>query len=168
MSPCIRGEGKFTFFFYWDTCFTNLGLLWHGRAEIARTNCRNRQDNRQAARVAAKISEFERMHGIAATTDLPECVGCQWAFPNVWPPLVHVTIESLRRYGHVEDAVRIAGKFVETTCRLFEKPDARTGHIAGGEYEAAPMRGWTAGVFASCVELCDSFPESSTNHEDIL
>jgi len=29
-SPSIKGEGHFTFFFYWDTYFTNLGLLRNG------------------------------------------------------------------------------------------------------------------------------------------
>ncbi len=26
-TPSIKGEGEFTIFFYWDTYFTNLGLL---------------------------------------------------------------------------------------------------------------------------------------------
>ena len=41
VSPCIRGEGHFTFFFYWDTYFTQLGLLRDGHAEMAKNNIRN-------------------------------------------------------------------------------------------------------------------------------
>lgn len=40
-SPCIKGEGHFHFFFYWDTYFTHLGLLAHGHADTARNNIRN-------------------------------------------------------------------------------------------------------------------------------
>ena len=40
-SPCIKGEGHFYFFFYWDTYFTNLGLLRHGLAETAKDNIKN-------------------------------------------------------------------------------------------------------------------------------
>jgi alpha,alpha-trehalase len=40
-APCIKGEGHFTFFFYWDTYFANIGLLRLGHAQIARDNIRN-------------------------------------------------------------------------------------------------------------------------------
>lgn len=40
-SPCIAGEGKFSFFFYCDTYFTNLGLLRCGHLDTARNNIRN-------------------------------------------------------------------------------------------------------------------------------
>ena len=33
------------------------------------------------------------------------------------------------------------------TGQLWEKTDAETGEVAGGEYDAAPMIGWTAGVY---------------------
>ncbi len=35
-TPSIKGEGHFTFFFYWDTYFTNLGLLRNGYEEQAK------------------------------------------------------------------------------------------------------------------------------------
>src|SRR5690606_5229399 len=31
----------FTFFFYWDTYFTNIGLLKHGHASVAKDNIKN-------------------------------------------------------------------------------------------------------------------------------
>ncbi len=40
-SPCIKGEGKFYFFFYWDTAFTQRALYHTGRSETARDNIRN-------------------------------------------------------------------------------------------------------------------------------
>lgn len=114
----------------------------------------------QAARMASKLPEFERTHGIAATTDHPSAKGCQWAFPNVWPPLVWVAAAGLRRYGFTADANRVAQKYVATsdalfarTGQLWEKTDALTGDVAGGEYHAAPMLGWSAGVYLACREM---------------
>jgi alpha,alpha-trehalase len=108
----------------------------------------------QAARMVAKLPAFERDYGVAVTTDHPAAQGYQWAFPNVWPPLVYITVAALRRYGFHTDADRIAQKFIATTDALFaktgqlwEKTDARTGEVGGGEYHAAPMLGWSAGVY---------------------
>jgi alpha,alpha-trehalase len=40
VAPCGK-EGHFTFFFYWDTYFANLGLLRIGQEEMAKNNIRN-------------------------------------------------------------------------------------------------------------------------------
>ncbi len=40
-TPCIQGVGHYSFFFYWDTYFTNLGLLLSGHAEMAKNNIQN-------------------------------------------------------------------------------------------------------------------------------
>jgi alpha,alpha-trehalase len=77
----------------------------------------------------------------------------------VWPPLVHVTVLGLARYGLHDDARRIARKFVDTqvalfqrTNRLWEKTDCETGAVAGAEYGAAAMLGWTAGTFLALTD----------------
>lgn len=115
----------------------------------------------QAARVVARLPELEleRGHGVAVTHERPGCRNYQWAFPNAWPPLTYVAVEGLRRYGFEADAERIARKFLSTTDRLFaatgqlwEKTDVETGEVAGGEYDAAPMIGWTAGVYIALDE----------------
>lgn len=120
----------------------------------------------QAARAAQKLPLFERPHGIAATEETPGCRKYQWAYPNVWPPLVCFAVEALRRHGLHEPADRIARVFLDTTARLFaetgrlwEKTDAETGVIAANEYAAAPMLGWTAGTFAA---LHDGFSRRRT------
>ena len=117
-------------------------------------------DAAQAARIAANLPLFEREHGIAYTEECPGSRRYQWAYPNVWPPLVCMTVTGLARYGYREDAMRIAEKFLQTTDRLFEKTgrlwektDAETGDVAGGEYDAAPMMGWTAGVYLALTEF---------------
>lgn len=108
----------------------------------------------QAARIVAHLPLFEREHGVAYAEECPGSRNYQWAYPNVWPPLVYMTVAGLRRYGFHEDADRIAQKFLLTTERLFqktgrlwEKTDAVTGGVAGNEYAAAPMMGWSAGVY---------------------
>ena len=40
-TPSIKGEGQFSIFFYWDTYFTNLGLLRNGKEQQAKNNIRN-------------------------------------------------------------------------------------------------------------------------------
>ena len=116
----------------------------------------------QAERVRQNLPLFEREHGVAVTDEREGCRDFQWAFPNVWPPLVYVTVEGLRRYGFEADARRIAQKYVNTTITLFEqtgqlweKTDSENGNVAGGEYDAAPMLGWSAGVFIALVELLE-------------
>ncbi|MFA6816518.1 MAG: trehalase family glycosidase, partial [Lentisphaeria bacterium] len=117
----------------------------------------------QAARMVANLPLFERDYGIAYAPDHEGCRNFQWDYPNVWPPMVYMTVEGLRRYGFIKEAKRIALKFVSTTIRLFEetgqlweKTDAETGKVAGGEYDAAPMLGWSAGVFLAMVEFLKS------------
>jgi alpha,alpha-trehalase len=113
----------------------------------------------QARRMVASLPRFERAHGMAYTPETDDCRRYQWAYPNVWPPLAYMLVDGLRRYGYADDARRLARKYVETAARLFaktgrlwEKTDAETGEVAGGEYDAAPMIGWSAGVFVALNE----------------
>ncbi|NOU35758.1 MAG: alpha,alpha-trehalase [Kiritimatiellaceae bacterium] len=117
----------------------------------------------QAARMVANLPLFEREHGISCAAEPEQRRGFQWDYPNVWPPLVYITVEGLRRYGYEKEARRIAGKYIQTaillfekTGQLWEKTDAETGEVAGGEYEAAPMMGWSAGVFLTLHEYVQS------------
>lgn len=114
----------------------------------------------QAARIVANLPLFEREHGVACTGECRDARNYQWAYPNVWPPMVWMVVTGLDRYGYHADARRIAQKFVDTTDRLFartgqlwEKTDAETGDVAGGEYDAAAMLGWSAGVYVGCNNL---------------
>ncbi|MDX2111634.1 MAG: trehalase family glycosidase [Verrucomicrobiota bacterium] len=117
----------------------------------------------QAARIVANLPLFERAHGVAYTSEVPGCRQYQWAFPNVWPPMVYMTVDGLRKYGYETDARRIASKYLETTRQLFaktgqlwEKTDAEVVQVAGGEYKAAPMIGWTAGVYIALKEYLET------------
>ncbi|RKX44255.1 MAG: hypothetical protein DRP64_06880 [Verrucomicrobia bacterium] len=46
----------------------------------------------------------------------------------------------------VEQKILIGGNFLA---------EAETGDVAGGEYDAAPMIGWTAGVYIALVEFLE-------------
>lgn len=114
----------------------------------------------QAERMVENLPLFEREHGMAYTSDVPGCRDFQWAYPNVWPSMVWMVVSGLKRYGYLDDAKRLAEKYVSTNARLFaktgqlwEKTDAETGDVAGGEYDAAAMMGWSAGVFTGCCDL---------------
>lgn len=113
----------------------------------------------QAQRVRDNLPRFEREFGVAHTEDYGE-LRYQWAYPNGWPPSHWVTVAGLMRYGFTEDALRIARKFTQVLCRhygeaghLWEKFDVTTGDVAGGEYVADPMLGWSAGVFLAMQEV---------------
>ena len=79
----------------------------------------------------------------------------QWGYPNGWPPMQQIIVGGLMRYGYIDDAKRIATKFV----RLIEKCFVSTGHlwekydvVAGSadalaEYETPAMLGWTYGTY---------------------
>jgi len=110
----------------------------------------------QAAHQRDGLPLFEREFGIAVTEEYDSAIAHQWAFPKCWPPLVYMTVEGLRRYGFHDDAARIARKYLDTNARLFaatgklwEKTNALTGEIDTTEYAAAPMLGWSAGVFVA-------------------
>ena len=79
----------------------------------------------------------------------------QWGYPNGWPPMQQIVVGGLLRYGYIDEAKRIAGKFVA----LIEKCFAETGHMwekydvvsgsadALAEYETPAMLGWTYGTY---------------------
>ncbi|TVQ27767.1 MAG: alpha,alpha-trehalase [Spirochaetaceae bacterium] len=116
----------------------------------------------QAAAVARSLPLFEREFGIAVTEQTPNCRSYQWGYPNMWPPMVWIAAAGLMRYGFIDDALRIARIYVDVCDRLFdrtgqlwEKIDVETGEIAGGEYEAQPMLGWSAGVYVALRAILD-------------
>jgi len=85
--------------------------LWAGAASRA-----------QADRVASNLSRFEAAAGLLTSTTNS---GSQWDAPFGWAPLQLLAVDGLRRYGHDEDASRLARRFVALVTREFE----RTGTI---------------------------------------
>lgn len=115
-------------------------------------------DTLQATKIVSNLGLFEREHGLAYTEPCKTFGDCQWSHPNVWPPMVYMTIQGLLRYNFQTEAERVAHTFLQTTNRLFhetgrlwEKTDSETGTVGAGEYPAAPMLGWVAGVYMALL-----------------
>lgn len=94
--------------------------------------------------------------GISACEYQGQENGLQWDYPIMWAPNVYFAHEALRQNGLEKDAERVAKKYMrvlevnfQTTDRLWEKYNAKTGEIANvKESGANPMLGWTGGVYA--------------------
>lgn len=99
--------------------------------------------------VSESLKKFEALGGIVSGTeesrgkisvDRPER---QWDYPHAWPPHQIMTWVGLERYGYLEDAQRLAYRFLYMMTTAFvdfngvvpEKFDAvRLSHMIGAEY----------------------------------
>lgn len=115
----------------------------------------------QARRTRDAIGRLETEFGIAVCEENESGVVFQWDYPNGWPPIQGYAMMGMRNAGFVEDAKRLATKYIrlcvenfERTGRLWEKYNVATGGTdAQDEYPMPPMIGWTAGVFLLAVEI---------------
>ncbi|MBO4468520.1 MAG: alpha,alpha-trehalase [Clostridia bacterium] len=122
----------------------------------------------QAKALKDNLFRIETDYGIAATEkDYGEGKYCfQWQYPNGWAPLFTVVCRALLNYGFVDDAKRVAGKYVklvdenyEKTGNLWEKYNVATGGLdvkaektnSGGDMPA--MMGWTAGAYIEAKKI---------------
>jgi len=130
----------------------------------------------QAAKVRDKINErFVTDFGIMTS---PEETGCQWDGPNMWPPLVDITVAGLLNYKSVDrsfenTALDIATKYLKTVQNVFnvvganfEKYNARSGKndtiSTVGYKENVIGFGWTnAVVMRLYAFVSDHVPERS-------
>ena len=122
---------------------------------------------RQAARVVANLSRFERAGGIQTSTQV---TGNQWDAPYGWAPMQVIAVKGLRRYGYHAAANRIALNFISLVFKeflehgaIFEKYDVvrRESDVAAGlrfGYAANEIGfGWTN---AAVLELFSELPAS--------
>ena len=109
-----------------------------------------------------QLSRLETEWGVVTVEKCDHIKGTfQWGYPNGWPPMQQIVVGGLERYGYVDDAKRIATKFLA----LMEKSFAETGHLwekydvvkgtsdALAEYETPAMLGWTYGTYRVLTEL---------------
>ena len=76
----------------------------------------------QAQRMVENLKFFETEHGLSCTELNRELeVNKQWTSPNGWAPLHFIVVEGLDRYGHQDEAKRIAGKWIELVKNDYEK-----------------------------------------------
>jgi alpha,alpha-trehalase len=131
------------------------------------------EDREDIERLVAHIlSHLETPYGIVTSTEM---TGCQWDHPNGWPPLQYFAFSSLARYGFIEDACRIAKKYVDLTSKvmgthgnLYEKYNVVEGNsdtqAVLGYHENVSERGtflWTAAV----VQIAIDFLKKQENNQ---
>lgn len=117
----------------------------------------------QAESLIELLNKLEMKHGISATENTDNLLGLQWDYPNGWPCLQFIAVKALTDYGYVEEAKRIAKKFICVveenfikTSQLWEKYDIITGEIsASKEYATPPMLGWTGGTYLYFKTIID-------------
>ncbi len=130
---------------------------------------------RQAARLRAQLSLFERAGGLQTSTSV---TGNQWDAPFGWAPMQMIAVKGLRRYGYHKEANRIAINFISLVLKeflehgaIFEKYDVvrRESDVAAGlrfGYTANEIGfGWTN---AAVVELLAELPPAERSKVRLL
>ncbi len=115
----------------------------------------------QAKSIVAALPRFELEYGVSAGEENPAW-NCQWDYPNIWAPIQYVVYKGLMNYGYIEEAERIARKYINLieknfaeTGNLWEKYNGHTAVNTNEEYDAAKMLGWTAGVYTCFCNQID-------------
>lgn len=123
-----------------------VGLASEEQAKLVKTNI---------------VDSFEFDGGVVTALDTTH-QKLQWNYPNGWPPLQWITIDSLNIYGYKSDARRIADKWIELnlkyydfTGKFLEKYNVVDLTInTTGSYPNQDGFGWTNGVY---LKILDSF-----------
>lgn len=121
-------------------------------------------DKREARGVLAALERLEYPYGIAACEDKPYAYRYQWSYPNGWAPVQYLAVRGLAGYGYMEEARRIAHKYVGIVVRnfrqtgnLWEKYNVAEGNVnVSDEYDMPTMIGWTAGIFEWMLDFLES------------
>lgn len=110
------------------------------------------------------LEQLETPHGIITSTEMS---GSQWDYPNGWAPLQYIAFAGLARYGYMNEARRIAEKYLQLTQKvmtergtLFEKYNVVEGsadiHVVNGYDINVSERGtflWTAATATLAKKL---------------
>lgn len=116
----------------------------------------------QARSVKTNIVDLFEFDGGVVTSLDKSHQKLQWNYPNGWPPLQWITIDSLNKYGYTSDAKRIADKWIDLNLKYFDS----TGKFlekynvvdltinTTGSYPNQDGFGWTNGVY---LKILDTF-----------
>ena len=119
----------------------------------------------QAAELVRNLDQFETDYGLTVTekSDIGGD-GLQWTAPNGWAPLHDMVVDGLLAYGYSDDAMRIAGKWVdmvsgvfEDTGKLYEKYNVvdPTEKASSAVYPDQFGFGWTNGVTVKFLRMLE-------------
>ena len=120
-------------------------------------------DEKQAESTVKRLCEIECEYGVSTCAKNNHPAQFQWDYPTGWPPLQYIMIRALARYGYMEDAARIAHKYVTVIEKLFnqtgmlwEKYHVLTGdNKTEADYNSREMMGWSAGVYLYAKEFLE-------------
>lgn len=113
----------------------------------------------QAESTIKQLHLLEYDYGVACCENREDLLDFQWDYPFGWAPEHYVIMNSLKRYGHENDAKRVAKKYCdlvernfETTKNLWEKYNVTTGTVTKdrehSQFDNVPtMMGWSAGIY---------------------
>ena len=121
----------------------------------------NAASNEQAQAAVDNLYRLEEKFGIATCEKGERDAMYQWDYPNGWACQQFIVIKGLENYGFIDDAKRIAEKYVnlvekvfEQTGNLWEKYNVVDGSInVSNEYDMPSMMGWSAGVYIYAKDL---------------
>lgn len=151
-----------------DGVFMDYQFAEHKRNDICSAACfyplycaMATKEEAEAARNILHRLEME--HGIVTCEGTDQSGNYQWGYPNGWAPMQMIVADGLLRYGYVEDARRIAAKFVKlvedvyaASGHLWEKYNVVDGNMnVRDEYEMPAMLGWTFGVYVWFREMLE-------------
>jgi alpha,alpha-trehalase len=160
-SPSIIGEGHFTFFFYWDTYFTNLGLISHGRVDQAKNNIKNilwfideqgfmpnhvgLHNRSQPPYLQLMVSHYQEKVKNSDEPFLKACAEGLRKEYQFWMTARHNPI-GLNSYGHQENAASCIEFYENVVERLKSTTSTplteEQKSIQGGHYIAEAESGW--------------------------
>lgn len=144
--------------------FWSLAAYWCMWAGIA--------DKNQAKKLVQNLERFEHRFGVAQTDKAypsphAEFEHLQWDYPAGWPPMHIILYDALRAYGYIEEATRIATKFVKlqldtfhSTGKLWEKYNVVEGNVEvpRERYPVVPLHGWSSASMVYLGRRCFSLP----------
>jgi len=125
----------------------------------------------QAKAIKDNFHRLETPYGVAVTEKMYDkgTYHYQWQYPNGWAPMQSLAINAFLNYGYVEDAKRVAQKYVnlvetnfEKTNNLWEKYNVVTGGVdiedecSAGHQVMPAMMGWTSGVYLEALNVVEN------------
>jgi alpha,alpha-trehalase len=121
-------------------------------------------DNCRAEKLVENLNRLEAKYGVLTTENNNIKGSYQWGYPNGWACLQYITVFALQKYGFVDDARRIAQKYIELVDKIFdetenlwEKYNVIDGSIeVVDEYKMPTMMGWSAGVYLAATEFLEN------------
>lgn len=117
----------------------------------------------QASRVRDQLYLFEYRGGLANSQSMPLSDEFkQHDYPNGWPQQHWIVIKGLMNYGYMEDARRIAKKWLDMNKKVFQKTGefwekynvvkCKIGENNADRYLTQSGFGWTNAVFIRLIE----------------